>query len=119
MGRAGRRAALAGLVAFALVVSAIGPCHCLLNDGACQRQARGADAHPCCERPAGVQAVADDCCSDAPGFVLTSPDVPEVAGPMLQGGHVALALASARSVPADATHAAPPHPPDRTTVLLI
>jgi hypothetical protein len=106
-------------VAFALVVSAIGPCHCLLNDGACHRQTREADAHACCERPAGVQAVAGECCGDTPELVLTSPDVPEVAGPMLQGGHVALALASARAVSADATHAAPPHPPDRTTVLLI
>jgi hypothetical protein len=107
-------------VAFALVVSAIGPCHCLLNDGACHRETREADAHACCdESPAGVQTVADECCGDAPELVLTPPDVPEVAVPMLPSGHVALALASARAVPAGAAHAAPYHPPDRTTVLLI
>jgi len=113
------RSALAGLMALALGASAVGPCHCLVNAGACHQEAREADAHACCEKPTGVQTVADECCDDAPELVLVSTDVPVLAAPMLQGVHAAMAQAPARAVPVDATHAPPPHPPDRTTVLLI
>jgi len=119
MVRTGRRAAFAGLVALALAVSAIGPCHCLVNAGACHREAQEADAHACCEKPTGVQAVGDECCGDAPELVLASTDVPEVAPPTLQSGHAVPALVTGRAQPVDVTHTPPPHPPDRTTVLLI
>ncbi len=114
-----RRAALGSLVALALAASAIGPCHCVLNGGACQQERPGADGHACCEKPTGVQAVADDCCDDAPELVLAATEVPEVAPPALQGVHAVTTLAVGRAVPIVATDAPPPHPPDRTTVLLI
>ena len=111
---------LAGLAALALVLSAVGPCHCLLSATACQSETREVDDHACCEKPAGVQAVADECCDGAPELVLASTDVPEVAAPVLQTDHVALCSAAACASPMpDASVAPPPHPPDRTTVLLI
>jgi len=119
MSRSTHRTVLAGLAGLALAVSAIGPCHCLLSDGACQRGAQEADARACCEKPAGVQAAADECCDDAPDLVLASTDVPEVAAPALQVDHVAPAQPSVRATLVAATHAPPPPPPDRTTVLLI
>jgi hypothetical protein len=120
MGRTGR-AAFAGLVALALGVSAIGPCHCLGNDGACHREDQEADAHACCEKPAGVKAVADDCCEDAPELALASTDVPEVAPPALRGDHGRAVTAPEieRALLVDVAYAPPPHPRDRTTVLLI
>jgi len=119
MGRAAHNSALAGLAALALAVSAIGPCHCLVSAAACHTESAEADAHACCEKPAGVQAVADECCDDAPELVLASTDVPEVPAPALQDDHVAVARPPARATEVAATHAPPPHPPDRTTVLLI
>ena len=119
MRRSLRRAALGGVVALALAVSAIGPCQCLLSTAACHRQAQEADAHACCEKPAGVQAVADECCDTSPDLVLASTDVPEVAPPTLQTGHIGHVLPGQSSMSVDATQAPPPHPPDRTTVLLI
>jgi hypothetical protein len=119
MSRPTRRTALAGLAALALAVSAVGPCRCFLSTAACHQEAQEADAHGCCEKPAGVQAAANECCDDAPDLVLASTDVPEVAGPALQADHVAPARPSVRATLVAATHAPPPHPPDRTTVLLI
>jgi hypothetical protein len=113
------RPVLGILVALALAVSAIGPCHCILNDGACRRGAQEADAHGCCEKPAGVQAAADECCGDAPELVLASTDVPEVAPPALQSRAVVTARATGGIRALDPTHAPPPHPSDRTTILLI
>jgi len=118
MGRTGRRAAFAVLVALALAVSALGPCDCLSTAG-CHREAQQADAHPCCEKPAGVQAVADECCDDAPELVLASTEVPEVAPPTQQSCTAAVARSVGQLRSVDSTHAPPPHPPDRTTVLLI
>ena len=119
MGRTGRRAAIATLVALALAVSALGPCDCLSTAG-CHGEAQQADAHACCEKPAGVQAVTgDECCDDSPELVLVSTDVPEVAPPTLQGGVAVPALVTGRALSVDVIHAPPPHPPDRTTVLLI
>jgi hypothetical protein len=114
-----RKTALSGLVALALAVSAVGPCHCLVNVRACHRAAQEVDAHACCQKPTGVRGVADECCGDATELLLASTDVPEVAAPMLQGGHAAMAEVPARAVPVNAIDAPPPHPPDRTTVLLI
>jgi hypothetical protein len=108
MRRSARRTALAGLAALALAVNAVGLCHCLASAGACHGEAPERDAHACCEKPAGVQAVAHACCDEAPELALASTDVPEVAPPALNGALLV-----------DATHAPLPHPPDRTTVLLI
>jgi hypothetical protein len=119
MRRSLRRAGLGGFVALALAVSAIGPCQCLLSTAACHGEAQEADAHACCEKPAGVQAVADECCEIGPELVVASTDVPEVAPPTLQTGHIGHVLPGESSMSVDATQAPAPHPPDRTTVLLI
>jgi hypothetical protein len=118
MGRTGGRAAIATLVALALAVSALGLCDCP-STASCHLEAQQTDAHACCEKPAGVQAVADECCGDAPDLVLASTDVPEVAPPTLQSRTVVVALAVEHARSVDPTHAPPAHPPDRTTVLLI
>ena len=119
MSRGFRTTATAGLAALALAMSAMGPCHCFLSPAACHRDAAEADAHACCEKPTGVQAVADECCDDAPELVLASTDVPEVAPPSLQAGPVALERPANRSVPVADVRLFPPPSLDRTTVLLI
>jgi hypothetical protein len=119
MSRSQPGAVLAGLAALALAVSAVGPCHCFLGAGPCHEPTREADAHACCEKPAGVQAVADGCCDDAPELILAAPDVPQVAPPAPQGVRGVTFVAAERAVSVGPAHAPPPHPPDRTTVLLI
>jgi hypothetical protein len=119
MRRSARRTALAGLAALALAVNAVGLCHCLASAGACHGEAPERDAHACCEKPAGVQAVAHACCDEAPELALASTDVPEVAPPALNGDQAATASRIEWALLVDATHAPLPHPPDRTTVLLI
>ena len=111
--------AFAGLVALALGVSAVGPCHCLAGVTACHREAQEADAHACCEKPAGVQASADECCDSSPELVAASTDVPEVAPPTLQTSTASPALPGAQSMPAAAARRLPPPSLDRSTVLLI
>ena len=119
MHRSAGRTVFASLAALALAVSAVGPCHCFLGTGPCHEPTRGAEAHACCQEPAGVQAVADACCGDAPEIIVAATDVPQVAPPSLHGVHGATDLTSERAVSAGPVHAPPPHPPDRTTVLLI
>ena len=119
MSRTTRRTALAGLAALALAVSAIGPCHCLVNAGACHREAQETDADACCEKPTGIQAVGDECCGDAPELVLASTDVPEVAPPTLQASHIGHGPSGEQSVPVAAIRTPPSPSLDRTTVLLI
>lgn len=119
MRRVVHRAALGSLVALALVASAIGPCHCVLNGGACHQERPEADGHACCEKPAGVQDAAHECCDDDPELVLASTDVPEVARPALQAGPAALEGPVNRSAPTADVRLFPPPSLDRTTVLLI
>ena len=119
MSQTTRRTVLAGLAALALAVSAIGPCHCLVNAGACHREEQKVDAHACCEKPAGVQAVADECCDSSADLVLASTDVPEVAPPTLQTSHVGNGLTGEQSMPVAAVRMPPSPQLDRTTVLLI
>jgi hypothetical protein len=113
-----RRAALAGLAALALAVSVIGPCHCVLNGGACQRETQQAGAHACCEKPTGVQAAADECCDSSPGLVVASTDVPKVAPPVLQVRSIVPAPTE-HTTPAATVRTLPPPSLERTTVLLI
>ncbi len=118
MHRSARKTALAGLAALALAVSAVGPCHCLLSTAACH-QTREADAHACCEKPVGVQAVSDECCDSSPALVVASTDVPEVAPPSLQASLPGAVLPGERSAPVAVVRTPPPLALDRTTVLLI
>jgi hypothetical protein len=108
-----------GFAALALVVSATGPCHCLLDAAGCHQEAQESDAHACCEKPAGVQAAANDCCDSSPELVVASTGVPEVAPPTLQTSAVSPALRGEQSTPVAAARTLPPLSLDRTTVLLI
>jgi hypothetical protein len=119
MTRTPGRTALAGLAALALAVSPFGPCLCFLNGGACHTAVPEANAHACCEKPAGVQAVADACCDDSPELVLASTEIPEVAPPTLLEGHVRETPLVGSSTPVTAVPVRPPPSLDRTTVLLI
>jgi hypothetical protein len=114
-----RRTVLAGLAAFALAVSAVGPCHCLLSAAACHREVQEPDAHACCDSPSGLQAVADECCDSSPELVMASTDVPEVAPPSLLTGVVGPVHPGERSTPVAAVRTPLPPSLDRTTVLLI
>jgi hypothetical protein len=108
-----------GFAALALLMSATGPCHCLLDAAACHREAQEPDAHACCEKPAGVQASADECCGSSPELVAASTDVPEVAPPTLQARTASPVLPGAQSMPAAAARTLLPPSLDRSTVLLI
>lgn len=114
-----QRPALGAVVALAFVASAVGPCHCLLDAASCHREAQAADAHACCEEPAGVQAVSDECCETSPSLVVASTDVPEVVPPTPQTGPVASLLSSERWTPVASVRPLPPLSLERTTVLLI
>jgi hypothetical protein len=76
------------------------------------------DAHACCEKPAGIQASADECCN-SPDLVVASTDVPEVSPPTLQAGPAGHVLPGERSVLVTAASPLPPPALSRTTVLLI
>jgi hypothetical protein len=119
MTRTARRTALAGLVALALAVSAVGPCLCFLNVASCHGEVPEADAHACCEKPAGVQAVADGCCDGSPSLVFASTEVPEVTPPTFQDSHIGHVPLAQKSTPVAAVPASPSPSLDRTTVLLI
>ena len=112
------RKALAGLAALALSVSVVGPCRCLLSVAACHREAREADPHACCEKPAGVRAVADECCDSSPVPVAAT-DVREVSPPTLLTSVLAPRRHDQQLVPVASVAARPPLPLDRNTVLLI
>ncbi|MCG6922020.1 MAG: hypothetical protein LJF15_13195 [Acidobacteria bacterium] len=119
MTRTGRRKALAGLTALALAVSAFGPCLCFLNGATCHGEGPESDAHACCEKPIGVQAIGDECCDGSSTLVFASTEVPEVLPPTLQGGHIGHVPPAEQSRPVVAVPAAPSPSLDRTTVLLI
>jgi hypothetical protein len=110
---------VAGLAALALAASALGPCRCLADADACHREAAESDAHSCCEKPTGVQVVADECCEASPGIVAASTEVPEVAPPSLRTSAIAGPLPIERSAPAATVRTPPPLSLDRTAVLLI
>jgi hypothetical protein len=113
------RPALGALTALALAVSAVGPCHCLVSDNACHQEAPEADAHGCCEKPAGVQAAADECCDTSPELLVAATDVRQVTPPSPEASPAGPVFAGERSVSVPAVRALAPPSLDRTTVLLI
>jgi hypothetical protein len=119
MRRSAGRTVLAGLIALLLGVSALGPCDCLVSAAASHCTMETPDAHPCCETPAGVRALSNECCDCSPELVLASTAVPELAPPLLQAGHVRLLRSGEESMPVAVVRTLQPLPPDRTTVLLI
>jgi hypothetical protein len=91
-----------------------------MDQGACQRATPEVDAHACCEKPTGVQADSGACCDGSGAeVVLASPEVPEVAPPMLHGSPVEVAQAGERSTPVRIVRLFPPPLLGRNTVLLI
>ncbi len=118
MVRVSLKAVLAGVAALALAVSAVGPCRCVLNAAECHREARKADAHGCCEGPAGLQAVAQQCCDATPDLVVASPDVSKVTPPTFQVAHTPSTSPSVRAAVLTTARGLPLLL-DRTTVLLI
>ncbi len=119
MVRVSLKAVLAGVAALALAVSAVGPCPCVLNATECHREAREADAHGCCGGPAGVQAVAEECCDATPDLVVASLDTSKVTPPVLEVAHTPSTYPSVRTAVVTTARSLPPLPLDRTTVLLI
>jgi hypothetical protein len=120
MVRVSFKAVLAGMASLALAASAVGLCPCVLDAAECHREARQADAHACCEEPAGVQAMSEECCVDAtPEPVVASQDVSRVTPPALQVAHTPSTDPSPRTAVVIAVRSLPPLPLDRTTVLLI
>jgi len=91
----------------------------MLDAASCHREAREADAHACCEEPAGVQAVSEECCDATPEFVVASQDVSKVAPPAFQVAHIPSTYPSVRASVVTTARSLPPLPLDRTTVLLI
>ena len=119
MARGSLKAVLAGVAALALTAGAVGPCACMLDAASCHREAREADAHSCCEEPAGVQAVSAECCDATADVVVASPDVSKVTPPNVQVAHTASTYPSVRVEIVAAVRSLPPLPLDRTTILLI
>jgi hypothetical protein len=114
-----RQTLLAGLVAVALLWSAVGPCLCLFSTDACHRSAKAPDAHSCCQKTTGIQAVADACCEGGSVLVMATPEVPEVVPPALQAGLGAVVRPAGVLQPVAPVRHLPPLPLERTTVLLI
>jgi len=119
MVRGSLKAVLAGVAAFALVAGSIGLCPCVLDAASCHREAREVDSHACCEEPAGVQAVSQECCDATPELVVASQNVSKVAPPALQVVHTPATYPSVRAAAVTPARSLPPLPLDRTTVLLI
>ena len=119
MRRGSLKAVLAGVAALALAASVVGPCPCVLNAAECHREVREAAAHACCEEPAGVQAVSEECCDATPELVVASPDVSKVTPPTFQVAHTPSTYPSVRAAVVTTARSLPPLPLDRTTVLLI
>lgn len=119
MERGSLKAVLAGVATLALAASAVGPCPCVLNAAECHREAREADAHACCEEPAGVQAASEGCCDATRELVVASQVVSKVTPPTLQVAHIPSTYPSVRAAVVTIARSLPPLPLDRTTVLLI
>jgi len=110
---------LAGLVAFALGASTLGPCPCLFRPDACHSDTRVAEAHACCKTPTGIQSLSERCCEGGPQLVLASPQVPELSPPVLQSAPLGSLQPDTHTAPVTAVPHLPPLSLDRTTVLLI
>jgi hypothetical protein len=118
MSRSAGTTALAGIAALALVVSTVGPCHCLADAAACHCRAPEASAHSCCEKPTAVQATVQCCCGGA-DLALATLDSHEIAPPLLETRALEPGSSPERWVPRNPIRTPPLLSPERTTVLLI
>lgn len=117
-----------GLVAWvavlAFVLTAVGPCLCVLASEACDGNAElgGSGRHACCqETKPGLHGVSHECCDADPDLVAAATNVPEIAPPALLMGLFGQPrpLASADGVTATTTRTTRPPALDRSPVLLI
>jgi hypothetical protein len=113
------KAALAGLIALALGVGALGPCLCQFSTHTCDCAAEQPDARSCCQTPTGVVAVADGCCEASSVLAMTASEVPEVGPPVLRSVLPGPVPPDGELQPVAPVRHLPPLPLDRTTVLLI
>jgi hypothetical protein len=92
---------------------------CLFSTSACHGAAKASEAHSCCQKTAGIQAVTAACCEGGSVLVMATPEVPEVGPPVQQAGLVRDARPAGVLEPVAPVRPLPPLPLERTTVLLI